>query len=556
MSTAADALFDQRYRAMKAKDSRFDGQFITGVHTTGIYCRPSCPARTPHPQNVSFFLTAAAAHEAGLRACKRCLPDAVPGSPEWNLRDDLSARVMRLIDDGVADREGVDGLARRVGYTTRHLARVVTAELGAGPHALARAHRAQSARVLLQGTDLPLSQVVFASGFSSVRAFNDTILAVYEASPTQLRERARRGRGQTGSRRRVAVPDARGAVARTVTMPGAGSASISATPRASSPSPRVPKESGHGGGEPVNAGHITLELPARAPFDGAGVIDFLADRAVAGIEEVRGATYVRSLRLPHGQAVIVLEARASAVVCSARLENLADVSTLASRVRRLLDLDADSRAIDEALAQVPELQGAVKARPGIRMPGTTDPHETVFRALVGQQISVKAARTVLGRLTAELGDALTVGSDTSITRLFPTAAQIAQNGRDVLRGPAKRVDTIIRTAEALASGEVTLTVGTSHAQLTAELTAIAGIGDWTAGYVAMRALGATDVLLDGDLSVRAGAAALGLPAGRRELVRWAERVSPWRSYLGMHLWRAAAGECAAEGQRAAGGAVG
>src|SRR6195952_570827 len=191
MTTPPDATFAQRYRAMKAKDARFDGQFITGVHSTGIYCRPSCPARTPPPQNVSCYLTAAAAHEAGLRACKRCFPDAVPGSPEWNLRDDLAGRAMRLIDDGVVDRDGVEGLAARLGYTSRHLTRVLRAELGAGPQALARAHRAQSARVLLQSTELPVTHVVYASGFSSIRTFNDTIQTVYETSPSALRERAR-----------------------------------------------------------------------------------------------------------------------------------------------------------------------------------------------------------------------------------------------------------------------------------------------------------------------------------------------------------------------------
>ncbi|GAA0994932.1 bifunctional regulatory protein/DNA repair enzyme AlkA [Subtercola frigoramans] len=508
---------------MKAKDSRFDGQFITGVHTTGIYCRPSCPARTPHPQNVSFFVTAAAAHQAGLRACKRCLPDAVPGSPEWNLRDDLAGRVMRLIEDGVVDREGVDGLARRVGYTPRHLTRVLTAELGAGPQALARAHRAQSARVLLQSTALPLSQVVFASGFSSVRAFNETILAVYETSPSRLREQASllREQGRRGRSHSV------GAEAETPVGPAVASA----------PAPSIDTAapiSAHG-----TSGRVRLTLPARPPFDGNGVIDFLATRAVSGVEDVSGGIYRRSLLLPHGQAVIAVTVSDTGVICTAQLENLADVSTLASRVRRLFDLDADSQSIDEALAQVPELRASVKALPGIRMPGSTDPHEVVFRALVGQQISVKGARTVLGRLAAELGDALTVGSDAAITRLFPTAARIAEHGRDVLRGPARRIDTIIRTAEALANGEISLDVGTSHAQLMTELTSVPGIGEWTAGYVAMRVLGAPDVLLDGDLALRAGAVKLGLPQERPGLRAWAQQVSPWRSYLGMHLWRAA-----------------
>ncbi|WP_229715315.1 DNA-3-methyladenine glycosylase 2 family protein [Subtercola lobariae] len=544
MTSSFDPVFDQRYRAMKAKDARFDGQFITGVHTTGIYCRPSCPARTPHPQNVSFYLTAAAAHEAGLRACKRCFPDAVPGSPEWNLRDDLSARAMRLIEDGVVDREGVEGLALRLGYTPRHLTRVLTAELGAGPQALARAHRAQSARVLLQSTELPVTQVVFASGFSSVRAFNDTIAAVYETSPTALREAARRAH-------RLAPQFVSESVA----------------------------ETAEGAGTP--GGLVTVTLPARLPFDGAGVMAFLADRAIAGVEDVSEGVYRRGLRLPHGAATIAVDVRDDGVVCTARLQNLADLSTLAARVRRLFDLDADAQSIDEALSDCAELRESVERVPGIRLPGAMDAHEIVFRALIGQQISTKAARTVLGRLAAALGDPLelmaadaaaagggsspgissaqsapdnmagvgasprqrgpgtTTGADgVGVTTLFPTAAQIAVGGREVLRGPKRRIDTIMRVAEALASGELVVDVGVSHAQLTADLTALPGIGDWTAGYVAMRVLGAPDVLLDGDLAIRAGAAALGLPSDRRELARFAEQLSPWRSYLGMHLWRA------------------
>ncbi len=184
MGATVDVQFDQRYAALSSRDSRFDGQFIVGVRTTGIYCRPSCPAITPKPGNVRFFRTAAAAHDAGLRACKRCQPDAVPGSPDWNLRDDLASRAMRLVQDGVVEREGVEGLARRLGYTQRHVSRVLQAELGAGPLALARANRAQTARSLLAATDLPISDIAFAAGFGSLRQFNDTVAAVYRATPS------------------------------------------------------------------------------------------------------------------------------------------------------------------------------------------------------------------------------------------------------------------------------------------------------------------------------------------------------------------------------------
>jgi len=474
-----DALFAERYRAMSSRDARFDGQFITGVHSTGIYCRPSCPAITPHARNVSFYRTAAAAHEAGLRACKRCLPDAVPGSPDWNTHDDLAARAMRLITDGVIEREGVTGLASRLGYTTRHLTRVLVAELGAGPLALARAHRAQNARVLLTSTDLSISDVAFASGFSSIRQFNDTMQAVYELTPTALR----------ASRR-----------------------------------------------EPVaSPGTITLRLPARPPFDGAGIMRYLADHSVTGLESASADTYERAILLPHGVARITLSVDGDAVTCVARLDNIADVATLVARVRRLFDLDADSLAIDAALARDEVLAPLVERQPGMRIPGAMDVNEAVFRTLVGQQISIAAARTVLGRLTRELG---TVIDDETV--LFPSAEQFAERGHEALRGPATRIQSIIGVAEALASGDLHLDVGMPVAEFTARLTALPGIGAWTAGYLAMRVLGSPDVLLSSDLVMLHAARDLGLPATAKSLAVHGERWAPWRSYAGLHLWRSRA----------------
>src|SRR5688572_14642290 len=230
--------FDTQYAALASRDTRFDGQFIVGVTTTGIYCRPSCPAIMPKRSNVRFFRTAAAAHDAGLRACKRCQPDAVPGSPDWNLHDDLASRAMRLVQDGVVEREGVDGLARRLGYTPRHVSRVLQTELGAGPLALARANRAQTARSLLAATELPISDIAYAAGFGSLRQFNDTIAAIYRATPSELRSIARRGSRGHGQ---VAA--------------GAGQ-------------------------DAANGGELTLRLPARAPFDANRLFRFFADHAV------------------------------------------------------------------------------------------------------------------------------------------------------------------------------------------------------------------------------------------------------------------------------------
>lgn len=504
-----DARFAERYRAMSSRDSRFDGQFITGVHSTGIYCRPSCPAMTPHAKNVTFYRTAAAAHEAGLRACKRCQPDAVPGSPDWNIHDDLASRAMRLITDGVVEREGVGGLATRLGYTQRHLTRVLVAELGAGPLALARAHRAQSARTLLASTELPVADVAFAAGFSSIRQFNDTMLAVYETTPSALRKLARRG----GS---AVLP--------------VGS-SVPAGAQSHRPGP-------HGTGfdgtasDPAAAAHggtITLRLPARAPFDGVGLMRFLAGHAITGLEAGDDDRFERLIRLPHGVARVSIRLDGpAAVLCTARLDSLADVSTLVARMRRLFDLDADSVAIDAALADDPALAPLVRAVPGIRLPGSVDTEESLFRTLIGQQISVAAARTVLGRLATQLG---TDG-------LFPTATQLAEGGRDVLRGPAGRIASILGVAEALASEQLVLDVGLPVDEFTARLVALPGIGPWTAGYLAMRVLGSPDVLLASDLVMVQGARSLGIATNTRELAAYGARWAPWRSYAGMHLWRA------------------
>ncbi|WP_224763337.1 AlkA N-terminal domain-containing protein [Salinibacterium sp. ZJ70] len=478
--TDDDRLFHARYGALASRDTRFDGQFIAGVHSTGIYCRPSCPAVTPKPGNVSFYLTAAAAHEAGLRACKRCQPDAVPGSPAWNLRDDLAARAMRLIQDGVVEREGVPGLAQRLGYTTRHLTRVLTTELGAGPLALARAHRAQTARTLLATTELPASDIAYAAGFGSVRQFNDTITAVYRATPTELRALARRG-----GRRETA--------------------------------------------QGTHPGTLSLRLPARPPFDREGVFRFLADHAVPGLEDGDDSSFRRSLDLPGGRAEVEVAADPDApgLVARIRLARLSDVAAAVARLRRAFDLDADSPAIDAALGADPHLGPLVTRVPGIRIAGAFDPAEALIRTLVGQQISVASARTVLGRLVAELGE----GS-------FPDAATIAARGRTVLRGPEARIETIVRIAEALADGSLALDIGMPIDEFRAMLLAQRGIGPWTADYLAMRVLGNPDVLPVDDLVIRQSAAALGLPAGRGDLARAGAAWSPWRSYAALHLWRA------------------
>jgi AraC family transcriptional regulator of adaptative response / DNA-3-methyladenine glycosylase II len=493
--------FEQRYRAASTRDARFDGMFVTAVRTTGIYCRPSCPARTPKPTNVEFFPTAAGAHEHGYRACKVCLPDAVAGSPEWNLRSDVAGRAMRLIADGVVEREGVTGLAHRLGYTARHLNRLLVAELGAGPLALARAQRAQTARQLLVGTDLPISDVAFAAGFGSIRQFNDTIAEVYALNPSALR----------ASRRHPASPEL----------------------------------SGGGGGGGVAGVRVSLRLPVREPFDAAGVFTWLAARAIPGVEDASADRYSRTLRLPGGPATFTVRPAQGGLRLDASPATLADLGTLVTRVRRLFDADADPVGIDTALAADPRLVGSIGQTPGIRLPGTVDPVEMLFRALVGQQISVAAARTHLGRLAAAAGDPLPVPHD-GLSLLFPTPAAIAAHGGTVLTGPATRIANIVRIAERLAAGELALGYGDDPAEQRAALTAEPGIGAWTADYVAMRVLGDPDVLPTGDVALRTGAARLGLSSTPKDLAEWGRTVSPWRSYASLHLWRASAGTPASD----------
>ncbi|MGH3763093.1 AlkA N-terminal domain-containing protein [Actinophytocola sp.] len=476
---------EQGYRASASRDARFDGQFIVAVRTTRIYCRPSCPAITPKRRNMLFFPTAAAAQQAGFRACRRCLPDSVPGSPEWNLRADLAGRAMRLIGDGVVEREGVPGLARRVGYSERHLTRVLTAELGAGPLALARAHRAHSARLLIETTSLGFADIAFAAGFASVRQFNDTIRAVFAATPSGLRVAARRRSHPAGPA----------------------------------------------------AGKVTLRLPYRPPYDADGVMAFLAARAIPGVESVEDRAYGRTLRLPHGTGTAWLRPADGHFHCALRLTDLRDLGSAVSRLRRLFDLDADPNAVAEVLGADPALAQSVAAAPGVRLPGSVDGAEIVTRALIGQQISVAAARTALGSLAGALGDPLP-SPDGSLTTLFPTPVAMASRGASVLTGPRRRIDTVLTVNAALAAGELDVHVGADADELSLTLRRFAGVGPWTAGYVLMRVLGSPDVLLSTDVALRKGARALGLPSDVDGLEARAGAWRPWRSYAGMHLWRA------------------
>jgi AraC family transcriptional regulator, regulatory protein of adaptative response / DNA-3-methyladenine glycosylase II len=472
---------DRFWQVLELGDPRFDGWVFIGVKTTGIYCRPSCPARTPKRENVRFFASAAAAQSAGFRACKRCRPDATPGSPDWDLRADLVGRAMRLIADGVVDREGVGGLARRLGYTERHVHRQLVAAVGAGPLALARAQRAQTARLLLETTAVSITGVAFAAGFQSVRQFNATIQEVFALTPSDLRTRARR----------------------------------------------------HGRSE--DSGCVSLRLPYRAPLDWDGMISFLALRAVPGVEEVLDGAFRRSLCLPHGVGVVELLPAEGHVSARYWLEDLRDLAAAMQRSRTLLDLDSDPLSVAEALGDDALLGALVRGTPGRRVVGHVDGRELAVRAVLGQQISLRGARTLAGRLVSSYGEPLRrpIGA---VTHTFPSAAALVQADPDRLAMPLARRRALVGLARALAGDELALDAGADRADARRRLLTLRGIGPWTAEYIAMRALRDPDAFLPSDLGVRHALEGLGQDGRPAAIEKVSERWRPYRAYALFYLW--------------------
>lgn len=474
---------DQCYRAVASRDARFDGWFIVGVTSTGIYCRPSCPTPIrPKRENTKFFATAAAAQRAGFRACKRCRPDASPGSPQWDLRADLVGRAMRLIADGVIDRDGVGGLADRLAVSERQLHRVLTDDVGAGPLAIARAHRAQTARLLIETTDMRFADVAFAAGFSSIRQFNDTMREVFAQTPRELRAKAS---------------------STSVTEPG----------------------------------EVVVRLPYRPPLAAEQLVGWMRLRTIPGLSAVEDDVIVRSLRLPRGAGLVRLSFDDGFVRCALRLDDIADLATAVERCRRLLDLDVDPLVVDEALAADRDLAPLVRARPGLRAAGSTDGFESAVFAVLGQQISVRAACGLAGRLVAAHGTPV----NGSGYLAFPEPAAIVDADLGEL-GMTRRTQAAIKTLAALLEGGLTLDPGADRAEARDALLSVKGIGPWTADYIAIRALRDPDVLPVGDLIVRRNAEGLGLPGVATDLADHGARWAPWRTYVTHHLWAAGAAQ--------------
>ncbi len=501
------------YQAIQRRDARFDGRFYTGVLTTGIFCRPSCPARTPREANVKFFSHAAAASTAGFRPCRRCRPELAPGHPEWNRRADLVGKALALIEQGLVDTEGVSGLAGRLGVSERHLRRELKEEVGAGPTQLARSRRLWLSRLLLDQTNLAITDVAFASGFSSIRQFNDAFKEAFAATPSDLRRR----------------PD---------------TAASGAT-------------------------ELTLTLNGRGRTQWADLHRFLTARAVTGLEYSEGNRFRRGV--PGGWIELEGTETDTGIVLRCSLDNLDRVANLIPLVRRVADLDTDVEPIAEHLRSDPVLAQRLQDRSLPRLPGTFDPFELAIRAVIGQQVSVAGAATLLGRLvnlathdggrsTPEDSDAQDAsdesdsndgrpdasGEPTIIHQGFPSAAQVAEAPLDSLGMPGKRRDTIRALAEAVAEGRIDLSPAADRDKTAADLLAVPGIGPWTAGYIAMRALDDPDGWPTGDLVLRNSLARSAddpsaTPAQQaKDLEQRAERWRPWRAYAAMLLWKTAA----------------
>ena len=462
------------YRAVCSRDRRFEGRFVLAVTSTGIYCRPGCPARMPARRNVRFLPGPAAAESAGFRPCRRCRPDASPDSAAWNGTAATVTRALRLIDEGALDTGGVESLGARLGMSGRHLRRLFLERLGATPKSVALTRRAHFARKLIEETGLSMGAVASAAGFGSVRRFNGVVKRTFRCAPGEFR----RGTG-------------------------------------------------------VVAAGIDLRLPHHPPLDWDGLLEFLAARAIPGVEAVEWGRYRRTIRA--GAAPGLLEVAAApdgrALLLRVAAPPGPGLDRIVRRVRRLFDLDADPLRIGEDLARDPLLAAAVRARPGLRVPGAWDGFETTVRAILGQQVSVRAATTRAGRLVAALGKPISSGRS-GLTHLFPAAADLARADLSRLGLPGARRKCLAAVARAVASGSLHLDGAASLEDAVARLTALPGIGPWTAQYVAMRALGEPDAFPAGDLGLKR---ATGL--GEAELLKRAEAWRPWRAYAAIHLWR-------------------
>ncbi len=482
---------DACYRAFETRDARFDGRIFIGVKTTGIYCRPICPARTPKRENVRFFASAAGAQAAGFRPCLRCRPETSPDSGAWRGSSSTVSRALSLIEDGALDEAGVDALADRLGVGERQLRRLFQRKLGASPIAVAQTRRIHLAKQLIHETNLPMTEVALASGFGSVRRFNETFQRLFGRPPAALR--------------RAAGPDA-----------AAGA-------------------------------DVSLHLAYRPPYDWDGLLDFLSLRAIPGVERVEAGAYLRTIALGGDQGLIRVEpADCNRLKVTVRFGRMSALPTIIARVRRVFDLAADPLAIAAHLSQDPALAPLVAARPGLRVPGAWDGFELAVRAILGQQITVTAATALAGKLVRAYGQPLPAAIE-GLTHTFPTPQSLAGADIAALGMPRSRGAALSGLAAAVAADPAIFGPSLSLEAAVAQLKSLTGIGEWTAQYIAMRELREPDAFPAADIGLMR---ALADETGRRptpaELLARAERWRPWRAYAALHLW---AGDTHAEAER-------
>jgi AraC family transcriptional regulator of adaptative response / DNA-3-methyladenine glycosylase II len=476
------------YRAISTRDARFDGRLFVGVRSTGIYCRPICPARTPKLENVSFYPSAAAAQEAGFRPCLRCRPETSPELAFWRGTSNTVSRALALIEAGGLDEADVEGLANRLGVGARQLRRLFRQHVGASPIAVAQTRRVLLAKQLIHETSLPMAEVALASGFNSVRRFNETFLQMFGRSPATLRHARDRGKRETGD--------------------------------------------------------LSVRLAYRPPYDWDAMLSFLAARAIPGVEIVSGNTYRRTIAIGgHSGVVSVAPSDKNRINVSVRCPNIAVLPQIIARVRRVFDLAADPDAIGAHLSLDPVLAPLVSARPGLRVPGAWDGFELAVRAIFGQQITVPAATRLLGRLVEAHGMVLPAAADggEGLRYLFPAPARLATADLAVLGMPKARAMSVTSLARALAADTTIFGRGASLKDAITKLRALPGIGEWTAQYIAMRELREPDAFPAADVGLlRAMTNADGRRPSPAELLSRAERWRPWRAYAALHLWAAGA----------------
>jgi AraC family transcriptional regulator of adaptative response / DNA-3-methyladenine glycosylase II len=479
---------DACYRAVATRDVRFDGRFFGGVVTTGIYCRPVCPAKTPRRENMIFYPTAAAAEEAGLRPCLRCRPETAPDVGAWRGSSNTVNRALALIELGAMDDGDVAALAGRLGVGERQLRRLFRQHLGASPVSVAQTRRVHLAKQLLHETRLPMAEVALASGFGSVRRFNETFQTLFDRPPSTLRRDAGQ-EAPSGSQDEIAI-----------------------------------------------------RLPYRPPYDWEAMLAFLAARAVPGMEVVRDGVYARVVAIDGLiGAVRVSQGERNTLLAAVRFPRLAALPTIIARVRRVFDLAADPQAINSHLASDPALAPLVAARPGLRAPGGWDGFELAMRAVLGQQVTVGAAIRLAGDLVKTYGEpaALSATGDPALTHAFPTPERIAAADLLHLGMPGARARALSTVAAAVAADPQLLGLNRSLEDAIARLRALPGVGEWTAQYIALRGMREPDAFPAADIGLmRALAAPDGTRPSALELLARAEVWRPWRAYAAQHLWAA------------------